>query len=87
MEWENRYLQKGSALKDNVAVHAYHTNGLFYWSDAPGYFSGENSARIVCEAADVGLVEGWIFTQERKLTTECAIISISAKSIKKKYRN
>lgn len=91
-EWEARYAEKNYFLNDNVAHTAFLKQGLIFWPDyihLPGVGKERNdkSARIMDEAASMGLKDGWLCSLHGRLSTEAAIISLAGKNLKKTERS
>ncbi|WP_417434207.1 helix-turn-helix transcriptional regulator [Hoeflea sp.] len=60
-EWWNRYVELDYAKKDAVCQQVYSTMSPFVWHDVqPGFTSRDGAARIAGEAAEHGLVDGYI---------------------------
>ncbi len=91
-EWELRYAQKNYYLNDNIAKTAFLKKGLIYWPDyisIPGLDDEENdqSARVMAEAASMGLKDGWLYSLQGRRSTEAAIISLAGKKMQKTERS
>jgi LuxR family quorum sensing-dependent transcriptional regulator len=87
-DWEIRYNQNDYFLYDNIAVTAFHSKGLIYWTDHV-YLQGiddkrnEKSREIMAEAASVGLKEGWLYSMQGRRSSERAILSIAGEKCEK----
>ncbi len=90
-EWEIRYAQKDYYLNDNIAKTAFLKKGLIYWPDyirIPGLDEEKNdrSARVMAEAASMGLKDGWLYSLQGRRSTEAAIISLAGRKMEKTER-
>jgi len=89
--WEKRYAQQNYVLTDAIATVASQRKGLIYWSDClevVGACVKKNPEplQIMDEAAEIGLKDGWVYSQEGRRFSERAIISFGGDNCKNDNR-
>lgn len=83
-EWEARYNEKDYFLYDKIAQTAFYTGGLHHWSDCTqrqyaDEASNRKSGKIMHEATEFGLHEGWLYSMQCRRSTEWSVISCAAR--------
>ena len=90
--WEIRYAEKNYLFKDAVAIAAYQKTGLLYWEDClavteEGTKNRLEAQKILDEASDIGLSDGWIYSFQGRRSSERSIISIDGDGGQKEERS